>query len=109
MKDISAKLKAILTASVISPLLIDSVTYAANADLDRITNTALTLVKILTGFGAVIAIAFIIVGSIKMSSSSGNPQKLDSAKSTMFWAVGGFVIGALAFVIINVVQGSISS
>lgn len=54
--------------------------------------------------GAVMAIAFIIVGGIKMVTGSGDPKQLESARMTVFYALIGLAVLALAFIIVQVVQ-----
>lgn len=54
--------------------------------------------------GAVMAVIFIIIGGIKMITAGGDPKQLDTARMTIFYAIIGLAVLALAFFIVQVVQ-----
>lgn len=62
------------------------------------------IIRIFIVISAVGAIIFIIIGGLKMVTASGDPKKLASARSTVFYALIGLVVIALAFAIVQVVQ-----
>ena len=62
------------------------------------------IIRILMVVSAVGAIIFIIIGGIKMITAGGDPKSLASARNTVFYALIGLVVIALAFAIVQVVQ-----
>lgn len=64
------------------------------------------IVNILNGIIAIlgsIAVIFIVVGGINYMTSQGDPSKVQKAKNTIFYAIIGLIICALAFAIVNFV------
>lgn len=49
----------------------------------------------------------IVMGAYQYMMSEGDPKQLDSAKKTLSWAIIGAIIGAAAWLIVNVVWVSI--
>ncbi len=56
----------------------------------------------LTLAGAV-ALIFFIIGAIQFLTSSGDQKKVESAKKTMTYAIGGLVLVFLSFAIVNLI------
>ena len=53
------------------------------------------------GVGAVVAVAYIIVGGVKYMTAEGDAGKVKVAKNTILYALIGLVIAALAFALVN--------
>jgi len=62
------------------------------------------IINIFIIVSAVGAIIFIIIAGLKMVTAGGDPKKLAGARSTIFYALIGLVVIALAFAIVQVVQ-----
>ncbi len=93
--------------------LIPSSLYAANPKISPfdVTNDTTILSYLrrtknyLLGFAGGIAILFIIIGAVQMITSSGNPQRLETAKKTLTYAVIGLLAVLLSSVILGVIMG----
>jgi hypothetical protein len=55
----------------------------------------------LIGIGALIAIIYIMVGGITIVLAAGNEEQVRKGKSTLTYAVGGFILAALAYIIVS--------
>lgn len=55
-------------------------------------------------FAGIVSVAFVIVGGIRMMTSSGNPQAVQAARKTIAYALGGLAISVSAFFIIGFVS-----
>lgn len=62
------------------------------------------IIAIMVTVVGIAAIFFIIMGGIKMLTAGGDPKKLETARSTVYYAIIGLIVTALAFVILQVVQ-----
>ena len=56
-----------------------------------------------------VAVVYIIVGGVRLMTSTGDPGKVTKAKQTILYALIGLVICALAFAITNWVIGIANS
>lgn len=56
----------------------------------------------------IIAVIMVIVGAIRMVTSSGNENAVKDARNTILYAVIGLVIAVLAFAVVNYVIGALS-
>lgn len=65
---------------------------------------ATVILIILTSAAGVISVIFIIIAGIKFVTASGDEKKLQSAASTITYAIIGIVVTALAFIILQVTQ-----
>ena len=63
------------------------------------------LIQIALFFAGALSVVFIIVGGLQIITSTGNPQRLAKAKSTLTWAILGLVIAISAYAIVNFVTG----
>ncbi|HJP81494.1 MAG TPA: pilin [Candidatus Saccharimonadales bacterium] len=61
------------------------------------------IVKTLVGTAGAVAVIFIVLGGFKYMTSSGHPQKLESAKRTLLYAGIGLVIVLAAYSITDLV------
>ena len=70
-------------------------------------NSFSTLISIVIGFGAGIAVLFIVIGAVKYQTASGNPQRMESAKTTIISAVVGLVLMMIAFPAVNMITSTV--
>ena len=73
---------------------------SGSTDLGQTAKNAITVLSIIVGIAAVI---MIIIGGFKYVTSGGDSTKISSAKSTIFYALIGLVVVALAQVIVRLV------
>ena len=73
---------------------------SSGTDLGQTAKNAITVLSIIVGIAAVI---MIIIGGFKYVTSGGDSTKISSAKSTIFYALIGLVVVALAQVIVRLV------
>ena len=73
---------------------------SGSTDLSQTAKNAITVLSIIVGIAAVI---MIIIGGFKYVTSGGDSAKISSAKSTIFYALIGLVVVALAQVIVRLV------
>ena len=73
---------------------------SGSTDLSQTAKNAITVLSIIVGIAAVI---MIIIGGFKYVTSGGDSTKISSAKSTIFYALIGLVVVALAQVIVRLV------
>ncbi|MBI3341608.1 hypothetical protein HY024_00635 [Candidatus Curtissbacteria bacterium] len=71
---------------------------------DNIAQIFSDLFYIMEIVGGVMAIIFVIIGGIKMVTGAGDPKALESARSTVIYALVGLSVIALAFVLVQVLQ-----
>ena len=69
-----------------------------SAQLENLYNGTLAI-------AGIVAVIFVVVGGIKYTLSSGNPQEASKAKDTILYAIIGLVVVMSAFVIVRVVTG----
>lgn len=62
------------------------------------------ILTILISAAGALAFIFIIVGGIKLVTSSGDPKAIANARGTLTYAIIGLVVTILAFIIVQVVQ-----
>lgn len=86
-------------------LVLVSVTpaLAASPDLSKVQNFAQNVIQVLVTLAGLIAAGFFVVGGYHYITSSGNPEKLDRAKSTIIYSGIGLAIALGAFVLSGVV------
>jgi len=68
-----------------------------------VTQVLVNLIQWLLGISAIIAMLALIAGAMRFILAMGKEQEIVKAKSIMLWAIAGFVLIILAFVIVNVV------
>lgn len=69
-----------------------------------VAQIATDIIQILIGASGVISLVFIMIAGIKIITASGDAKKIQSAGSTLTYAIIGFAVSILAFVILRVVQ-----
>lgn len=103
--------KIVIRTLITSPLyfLLHTTIYAQDgvydgvAGLDWIVVLVLNVLSIALRLVGVAALVMLAVGSIKMSTSGGDPEAFESGKKTFTMAIGGLVIAALAWFIFDVI------
>lgn len=76
--------------------------------LNDIWLIVLALTSILLRIAILAAIGYTLFAGIKYASSRGNPDKLQSAKNTLFDAITGLVIVVVAAAVVGFVAGRFS-
>lgn len=85
------------------PFLISSPAFAASGDAAQVEDFIRSVIQLIAGLAGLIATGFFVVGGFTYITSSGNPEKLDQAKRTLFYSATGLAIVIAAFVISNIV------
>ena len=70
---------------------------------DSFWPTITTIINVVLGLIAVIAVIMIIIGGIECTVSRGDATKVKKAKDTIIYSVIGLVIALLSFAIVNFV------
>lgn len=78
---------------------------SCTADSGSIDNVIKMVIDVLSVLVGVLAVIMIIVAGFKYITSSGDGQKVSSAKTTMIYAIIGLIIVALAQTIVFFVLG----
>ena len=76
---------------------------ALSGDAAQVENFIRSVIQFIAGLAGLIATGFFVVGGFTYITSSGNPEKLDQAKRTLFYSATGLAIVIAAFVISNIV------
>lgn len=93
-----------LIVAVGVPFLIAPPAFAApTGDATQVENFIRSVIQLIAGLAGLIATGFFVVGGFTYITSSGNPEKLDQAKRTLFYSAIGLAIVIAAFVISNIV------
>jgi len=110
MKKIINKFSATLGASILFPFkTFAAVNEGTFSDISMINSTpavetiVVNIIKFILNFSAALAVLFLIIGGIMYITSSGNDEKVKSAKKILTAAVIGLIIIIVSIVIVNVV------
>ena len=72
-------------------------------DLMPVVNT---IINIVIGLVGLVAVAMIIYGGLRYTTSAGDSKKVTDAKNTILYGIIGLIVAVLAFAIVNfVIQG----
>jgi hypothetical protein len=93
----------ILFVAILSPIVLSSPVFAVTADVSQVENFIRSVIQVIAGLAGLIATGFFVVGGFGYITSSGNPQHLDKAKSTLLWSGIGLAIVIAAFVVSNII------
>lgn len=85
------------------PILLAPPTYAAGGDIAQVENFIRSVITTIAGLAGLIATGFLMYGGLIYITSSGNPERLDGAKRTLFFSAMGLAIVIGAFVLSNIV------
>ena len=105
MRDLKQIKIASLVVAIGLPIIMASPALAAasSGDVSQVDDFIRSVIKVIAGLAGLIATGFFVAGGFTYIISSGNPEKLDQAKRTLFWSAGGLAIVIGAFVISNIV------
>ena len=59
------------------------------------------------GFIGMVGVLFMIIGGYYIMTSAGNPERLQTGRSYIFYALAGIFLAVLGFVFIQIVTGEI--
>jgi hypothetical protein len=76
---------------------------ATDANVVQVENFIRSVIQVIAGIAGLVATVFIVIGGLGYITSSGNPEHLTKAKSTLLWAAIGLAITIGAFVLSNIV------
>ncbi len=62
------------------------------------------VVQLLLELAGIILLITIIIGGFKYLTAGGEPEKVKSAQKTLSYAIGGFILLALSFLILRLIQ-----
>lgn len=74
-------------------------------DLDNIWVVTANVLDIVVQLAGVVSVFAIVFGGFRYITSQGEPEKLQTAKKTLTYAIGGLVVAILASSIIGFVAG----
>ena len=97
-----SKIVALIVA-IGAPIVIAPPAFAVSGDAAQVENFIRSVIQLIAGLAGLIATGFFVVGGFTYITSSGNPEKLDQAKRTLFYSAIGLAIVIAAFVISNIV------
>jgi hypothetical protein len=100
-KHLNLKLLSLYIATGL-PFILTQPAFAVG-DVSSVETFIRSLIQVLAGLAGLVATGFIVVGGFGYITSSGNPERMDRAKSTIMWSGIGLAITVAAFVISNIV------
>lgn len=75
-----------------------------SAGANLIGNFVTKILPIAIGIGGFLTVIFIAISGVQFITSSGNPEAANAARSRLTFAIIGFVILALSFVIVKLID-----
>ncbi len=97
--------KALILNSIILFFALVHPVFADSGDVTKVESFIKSITSILVTIATVVAVTFIVIGGIGYITSTGNPERLDRSKQTIFFSVIGLAIAIGALVLTNIVQG----
>lgn len=85
------------------PLLIAHPAFAADGDVVRTQDFIKSVIKVAAGFAGLIAAGFFVIGGFGYITSTGHPEHLDKAKTTLKNSSIGLAIVIGAFILSNII------
>lgn len=86
---------------IISNFVIDLVNRADTGDTGTIEGSLVIILNAIIGIASTVCVVYIVLGGARYITSTGDPGKIQKAKSTILYACIGLIICALAFAITN--------
>jgi len=71
--------------------------------LSQLTDVFSNLVNALLAMGAFALFIMFLIGGFKFITSGGDPKMAEEAKKTLTYAIGGMVLLAVSFMILNII------
>ena len=100
----STQLKIVgLIVALGMPILLSPPVFAAGGDISQVESFIRSVITTIAGLAGLIATGFLVYGGLIYITSSGNPERLDGAKRTLFFSAMGLAIVIGAFVLSNIV------
>lgn len=65
------------------------------------------IIQILLSLSAVLAVAAIILGAVRIMTSLGNSSAVESGKKIIFWAIVGLLIIGFSFALIQLIGNAL--
>lgn len=96
------KLMAVLVVVGV-PMILTHPVFASDGNVTQVETFIKSVIKLISGLAGLIATVFFVVGGITYMTSSGNPERLDHAKRTLFYSAIGLAITIGAFVLSSIV------
>lgn len=62
------------------------------------------VVNVILGLAGIVLFIMIIIGGFQFISAGSDPKKVESARNTLTYAIGGMVLIALAFLILKFIS-----
>lgn len=87
-----------------TPIILSPPVFAATGDVAQVESFIRNVIKVIAGLAGLIATGFFVVGGFTYITSSGNPEKLDQAKRTLFYSAIGLAIVIGAFVLADIIS-----
>ena len=85
------------------PFVVSPPVFAAGGDISQVESFIRSVITTIAGLAGLIATGFLVYGGLIYITSSGNPERLDGAKRTLFFSAMGLAIVIGAFVLSNIV------
>lgn len=79
-----------------------------NFEISQIWLIVAAVFEMLLRLGALVAVVFVIIGGFMMLTSSGNPERVASGRTTIINALIGLVITVMAAALVSVVGSNLS-
>lgn len=103
IKNYKALVGVALFVAIGIPFVLADPVFAADADVTRTQDFIKSIIKVAAGFAGLIAAGFFVVGGFGYITSSGHPEHLDKAKTTLKNSSIGIAIVIGAFIISSII------
>jgi TRAP-type C4-dicarboxylate transport system permease small subunit len=94
----------LITATVLTFLIVVSPVYAQSADVSKIQTFIQNVIQVLVTLSGLVAAGFFVWGGVGYITSSGNPEALEKSKKTILYSAIGLALVLGAFVLSNIVS-----
>lgn len=72
--------------------------------LNELGSVFSNIVSLILGFAGIVLFIMLLSGGFKYITAGGDPKGVESAKKTLTYAIGGIVVIALSYLILNLIQ-----
>lgn len=94
---------------IISNFVIDLVNSADGGATGTVEGSLVIILNAIISIASTVCVVYVVLGGARYITSSGDPGKIQKAKSTILYACIGLVVCALAFAITNFAIGKINN